>query len=1160
MYIKEIEFRNFKTFVRTRVPFQPGFTTVTGPNGSGKSNIIDGINFVLGLASTRKLRAEDLSGFIHKSKGGRSGDSTEVTLTFDNSDGALGPEPEIKITRRVKLDSKDQPSSVFAWNDERLTLSEVREKLLKVNIAPEGHNVVMQGEINAVVRLGDVDRRRMIDEIAGVAEFDERREKAKEELVVVKERLKEVDARVSVWEEQMGLLQVEREKAATYKGLSDELERTEALLRAAQRSHLQAELARNREEALKKAKEREKLAAEGEKLRQERAGLQEELDRLEKELHDSEDATLRKLRESVEEVLQESSAKKTAIEEMEKRIAEIEGEVHRRSLIISMKKEETARASTDLEAADAVRKEKKKEVDALRRKLGRDGSEGSEAVDKPAQLEALRRAVRDLEEERLRTERELDERVRSLARRTGEHGELLREVEELRQKVASLEERQRACAQASEAARAERNRHVKEAALLSEKLNKLEAAAASAAQKALEARREMERSAIGSGRSPAVAEVLDASRRRELGGVLGTVGDLIEVDSRHALALEAAAGGRLEWIVMEGLDDVAQARNHLKKKGTPGRATLLPLSKLEPPRRSPGPRGDGVVGAAMDLVSIRPGLEAALWAAVGDTVFVEDFDSAKPYVGRYRLASLEGDLFERAGAVTVGALPRRFLGKAREAQETLASAEERLRKAEEERAAVEQALKGLKEQVSAAELETARAEKEMEGLQAALAAVRAEAERKAAVLRPLEEEGGAGTRVLDELRAKRDALAKREESAREEAKQLEAELGEVTEALGEAAKLQEVLRGREEALAAAALDVERLALKADAAKSAFREAEAEMERLEKERAAVEGKIEKTRAEIGELEGRLKELRKKEDEVGASTKKLRNAREEAMAALAKFTEEIHARERDMELLKRDMEQLETGAGALAAELERIRSLGPEADEANLPPVEELQARLRVTEERLKAMGPVNQRALEDYAELEARRNELREQRDKLDRERKELLDRMDKCEEMKREAFMDAFKAVDRSFREIFAELSDGKGSLALENEEDPFAGGMRIKAQPRGKTMLDLRSRSGGEQTLIALAFILALQSYKPAPFYAFDEVDMHLDGVNIERVARRIRRFADRAQFIVVSLREPMVEAADRTIGVTMQETDVSTVTGIELNAAAEETEVKVA
>lgn len=1158
MYIKEIEFRNFKTFVRTKVPFQPGFTTITGPNGSGKSNIVDGINFVLGLASTRKMRAEDLTGFIHKSKGGRSGDHAEVTLTFDNSDGALGPEPEVRVTRRVRLDAKSQPSSVFSWNDERLTLSELREKLLRVNIAPEGHNVVMQGEINAVVRLGDTDRRKMIDEIAGVAEFDERREKAKEELALVKERIKEVDARVSVWEEQMAMLQTEKEKAAAHREVLEEKERTEALLRAAQRAHLQAELARNREGAEKKARELERLQREGERLLGQREALQKELDRIEAELRESEDAVLRRLRESVEDALRESSAKRSAVEEMKKRIAELEGEAHRRSVVISMKSDEAGRARADLDKIGETHAERKREFEAARRRFERATGGTSEGPGARARLESLKQQLRALEEESHRAQRELEDRSHALRRRSEEAEGLRAEVEGLQKRLAAMEAEERERIHSSEAARSERNKLVKEAAHLSERLDKVEGACMEASRRAQEARRELDRAALGSGRSPAVAEVLD--KRQELGGVLGTVGELVQVDAKHALALEAAAGGRLEWVVMESVEDVARAREHLKRRGTPGRVTLLPLDRLEPPRRGPSPRGEGVVGHAMDLVSIKPGLESALWVAVGDTIFVEEFESARPYIGRYRMASLEGDLFERTGAVTVGTLPRKLLGRAREAQETLAKAEEQLRKAEEERSNLELALKALKEKASKFELEAAKAEKEIEGLQAALAAVRAELERKAALLRPLEE-GDPAARELGELEKRRAALEAREEALRKEMDELALEAGEAARSLEEVQKLQEELRAKEEALAAVALDVERLSLKAEAARKAEEEAREELERLERERGELERKIEKTQEEISDTESKLKELRKREDELGASTRKLRDAREEAMASLAKLTEELHVREKEEEMVRREMEQLETAAGALTAEIQR---LAPPAEEAEPPPpeisVEELQARLRVAEERLKAMGPVNQRALEDYAELEARRNELQGRRDQLDRERKELLERMDRCEEMKREAFMDAFKAVDRAFREIFAELSDGKGSLALENEEDPFAGGLKIKAQPRGKTMLDLRSQSGGEQSLIALSFLLALQSYKPAPFYALDEVDMHLDGVNIERVARRIRRFADRAQFIVVSLREPMVEAADWTIGVTMQETDVSTVTGIELKGLAEEKEVEVA
>ena len=151
--------------------------------------------------------------------------------------------------------------------------------------------------------------------------------------------------------------------------------------------------------------------------------------------------------------------------------------------------------------------------------------------------------------------------------------------------------------------------------------------------------------------------------------------------------------------------------------------------------------------------------------------------------------------------------------------------------------------------------------------------------------------------------------------------------------------------------------------------------------------------------------------------------------------------------------------------------------------------------------------------------------------------------------MKNDAFMDAFEGTNKNFKEIFAELSDGSGELLLENPKAPFEGGLIIRAQPAGKTLLRLEAQSGGEQSLIALSLLLAIQRYKPAPFYVFDEVDMHLDGINIERAAKMIKRCARNIQFIVISLREPMIEAADRTIGVAMQEHDVSTITGIILN-----------
>ena len=144
--------------------------------------------------------------------------------------------------------------------------------------------------------------------------------------------------------------------------------------------------------------------------------------------------------------------------------------------------------------------------------------------------------------------------------------------------------------------------------------------------------------------------------------------------------------------------------------------------------------------------------------------------------------------------------------------------------------------------------------------------------------------------------------------------------------------------------------------------------------------------------------------------------------------------------------------------------------------------------------------------------------------------------------------MQAFKEVDKHFREIFANLSDGDGFLQLENPNSPLEGGLTLVAHPKGKNVRRLASMSGGEKSLTALSFIFALQRYRPSPFYAFDEVDMFLDGANVERLSKMIQQQAQQAQFIVVSLRRPMIEASQRTIGVTQARGAYTQVLGIKL------------
>jgi chromosome segregation protein len=189
------------------------------------------------------------------------------------------------------------------------------------------------------------------------------------------------------------------------------------------------------------------------------------------------------------------------------------------------------------------------------------------------------------------------------------------------------------------------------------------------------------------------------------------------------------------------------------------------------------------------------------------------------------------------------------------------------------------------------------------------------------------------------------------------------------------------------------------------------------------------------------------------------------------------------------------------------------------------------------------------AIDEYDEVEADLDTLEEQRATLQEEADGIRERIEEFETRKKATFMDAFEGINEEFQDIFARLSDGSGKLTLENPEDPFDGGLTMKAQPRDKPVQRLDAMSGGEKSLTALAFIFAIQRYNPAPFYALDEVDAFLDAANAEMVGEMVDDLAGDAQFIVVSHRSALLERSERAIGVTMLDENVSAVTGIDLS-----------
>ena len=297
--------------------------------------------------------------------------------------------------------------------------------------------------------------------------------------------------------------------------------------------------------------------------------------------------------------------------------------------------------------------------------------------------------------------------------------------------------------------------------------------------------------------------------------------------------------------------------------------------------------------------------------------------------------------------------------------------------------------------------------------------------------------------------------------------------------------------------------------------------------------------------------RMAELEKREKEIETKLVGLKKQRDEMSEALTKADHDLYDAKRSLERVTGLLNTLEIARDENIGKIRRMeeavlaRGVTPSED---VPPIDKVRSNISILERKMQDLEPVNMLAITEYDSVDARLKETTEKRDILTRERQDILDKIEHYKTMKKETFMVTFTSISTNFRAIFQELSDGVGELILENQEDPFAGGLTIHAQPHGKALQRMEAMSGGEKSLTALAFIFSIQRHRPAPFYAFDEVDMFLDGANAERVARMIKSLSRNAQFIVVSLRKPMIESANRTIGIAMQENNISSITGVRL------------
>jgi chromosome segregation protein len=1186
MYLKKLRLKNFKSFAgTTEIPFSPGFTGIAGPNGMGKSNISDAILFVLGPPSSKALRADRLTHlFFNGGLSKKPATECEVSLTFDNQDRLLGVDAdEVTFTRYVKLAPTDPDGyySYFYINERRSTQQEMETLLGHARLAGDGYNLIQQGMVNKIVAMTPLERRGIVEQVAGISQYDDELHRAEGKKEDLEKNLGEIRTLLGEVTRRLGDLEGQRTQALQHRKLTEERKVYEAQLARLNVARLRQEVAaceqkvHDSEEALKKiqarlqdlVQERTKVQSgietldteiarqggeEAQKLKKELDERKLALGRLEMEIQNLEQSRtestnrLKQLETEIRQRQDEIRSQDKTFQETSQRLGEVEETLKDRSRQL-----EKAQESTSSLQGRAV--ELRKRVLEVQRLINTKQTQWQAAVEKAGQ-------ARTDAETALHDVSNAEELVKQ---RQMEHADVEYRAGELRSSKRGGERSGQELTEELHRARALEKSLRQEVEGLEKELLELNRAYA-----ALEGRLKERAGAPGGSPGLAADFLMSEHNLGRLPGIRGKVEDLVTYDPEYSTALSVAAGTRFQALVVES-DQVAAECIELLNKQKKGRVTLLPLNRMVSGR----PKGKSLVvqrtpgcrGFAVDLIHADPELQPALWYVFGETLVMETLEQARAQMGGVRLVTLRGELLEASGAMTGGWLGPATKGRGADAAAELRQLGQQLRdkSAELERKKREldqlsEEVRHLGEELARRSTETALHSSSLERLEKELAETRAALSQAQAALRSARARQAEAEKNAQVAESEADALHKELEKAKQELEStnreyLEALPSSVSERIAKLHDEIEALQGQRTELHG---QVESLKATLASARATLADRETELKDLksrlkqlsqagtqkEHEREEARQKLEA----LNQLESRQsqvsQELQRQKDELQAKLVKIASEESALNSKHTSFSDILQDSHLGLDTARRELTEAE-------AALQEVPAL-PENTAPTSANPEDLRKRITEIDREIERLGPVNAQALEQYDQEKKRLEDFQGEVDRLNQEKDGLDQLVAEIEQKKRRRLVEVVKGIDEGYRQIYSELSGGgEGEIALENPEDPLAGGLLIRAKPLGKKVQRLEALSGGEKSLASLAFLFSLQRFDPSPLYVLDEVDMSLDGINAENIGRMLRRNSARAQFIVISLRKVTLKWAEHLYGVTMHGDGISRIVGISID-----------
>ncbi len=1179
--------RGFKTFAdKSELDFHPGVSAIVGPNGVGKSNVTDAILWALGEQSAKTLRTENLQDVIFVgSERRRQLNMAEVHLTLDNSDRTLPTEfSEVVISRRVFRDG----DSEYLINNTACRLKDVRELLLDTGVGPKAYSVVGQGEIDAILSIRGEDRRELLEEVAGVRKYRVRRTEAERKLEATEINLTRVADIVHELRTQREPLEQQADRARAYKALDEKLQSLELYL-------LGADYRRHAEKRGQLANEVAVATADLQITR----NLMSEVDADNQKLQ----ALVMQLENELEKLRLEALHLQRAVtESRERRAVNLERQrtlTARQATLDETLAEHTQRQESLTQQSAALQAEQKALQDRLGSEDGQLREQQSEYDRRRNAAQQQQQRAQELEEQRVKT-------LQEIARLENEAAALASLQADLQERIGRLETQREQFDQRRQVVETQAGEHAGGMQALQATLDQ-----AIAAQQELEAdvayvqsvvrdqnqKRNILAEAISGqesrrqvlqelrdsyeGVEEGARQVMQAVSDGALTGIRGLLAEALEVPQKFEVAIEAALGDRLQWVLCHTQDDALRGIEYLRANNL-GRAAFLPLVSgayhTPEPINLSGLRG-GCLGVAAKLIKVDRQAGQGVEGLLSRIVICNDLEAATDTFarlhGRCTVVTLAGDVLQTEGAVVGGVMEGGAgleFSRQRELETLEGQIEElkvwlgRMYRADEQLEAEvntrRQAAAEAAEQVNQLRSDLRQQEGEVKHQQDQIRAAATAAEEMAQEIKRLQQ------RLQESADRQQDTLQEAE-TARQQIEQFQQDIEQARQQAGTAAEreaLRQALTERQVLVAELRQQITATQALCERAAADLRQATAARQAAEEELARIATELSEIEAELsrgGDEADSLARAAALEEEADAKAEQLVGLRDKVFEAEAKRRELSQAQEQQTERLHTADLALARAEANLQSVTERLTDIYQmeieQALDVKLEGMSENQARREAAQLRseMRNLGSVNLGSIEECERLRARETFLENQQNDLLAAKADLLQVIAELDDAAQAAFMETFERVAVEFDGIFQRLfGGGETQLALTNPDDPLNSGVEVIVTPPGKKQQNLLLLSGGERAMTALALLFALLRVKPSPFCVMDEIDAALDAANADRFADMLREFSERSQFIIITHNPRTMEKVDVLHGITMQEPGCSKLISVELEQAQKEAE----